>query len=605
MPTAKPAPSSFNAWHYLLATTPFVVIFLIMPCELFFNQTEEWELRPGQLALLPLVGALGLLVTWLALALLAGLRPWLARGAAVLLFVVGCYLLLADLYAPVQMEAIDGGALASDEPLNYTLLEMAIGLISLIILGLLWRGMGKRISLLFAGLLAFVGLGYGALVLVNLLTPEPVIARAEAGIKAGTGNVYHIVLDRMQTDAFLDAVHRASARPTFKGFELYRNNVSNYLTTIPSRASYMTGTFYHEGEFKDWHRHVWRRQGIQKLLADQGYRVWNYVPYRQWQDPAVDVFRYTIDIYQDRTGIPASGFADFVMLWLLRPVPNFLTNEALAPVEAARDLFLAVLEGFAEASPAAGDRPKRLTMTQGIQVVASKQMFDQLVDDEDKRAAAGEYVHLHAILPHVPYVYDSTCTYRDPSAAKRDHAEHRRAYLDQATCTVRLIDTFLARLKALDRYDDATILIHADTGAEEGFMADPPDYRSAKMTLGRPDDRLLSGINALLMIKRPHEVAPLQEKEQMTQLVDLYPSLADILDLDMIAETPIHGRSIYGDEDGQREVRFGIDPDERYGGNFIDVRIEKPEDLHHSPLTVIGPAVEPVHWRQEIRRAAE
>lgn len=598
----RPMSNSFTLRHYLLATTPFLVIFLLMPFELFFNQADEWDLELSQLAMLPLAGLLGILVTSLLLAGLARVYQWLARAVAILLFVLGCYLLLADLYAPVQMAAMEGAALSSDEPLKYTLLEGAIGVVALLALSLLWRGRGQQFAVAFSALLAVVSVGYGGVVLASLLRPEPDLSPNQATAKAGAGNVYHIVLDRMQTDAFLDVVDRTSARSDFRGFELFSNNIANYLTTHPSRASYLSGTFYHTGKFKDWHTNIWREQGIQKLLADQGYRVWNYVPFRSWRDRDVDVFSYSIDLYEEKTGIPGSGIADFITLWLLRLAPNPLTNEALAPIRAARDVILTWLDQSAEADKPTKDQPKRLTVADGIQVLASKQMFEQLVIDEQHRSSSGEYVYLHAVMPHHPYVFDPACTFHAPPSKKPDDAGRRRAYLDQSACSIKLIQDFLDQLRVMNRYDDATILIHADTGAEEGFMADPPDYRAQHSTLGMVDNHLLSGTNALLMIKRPGQADPLLEIDRVTQLVDLFPSLADILGLEDRVDANVHGRSIYIDREEPREVRISFDPKERWGDDYVDVRIESPKNLSRSALTVVGPTVEPVYWRDEIRR---
>ncbi|MGH1481864.1 MAG: hypothetical protein ACRBM6_24550 [Geminicoccales bacterium] len=589
--------------HYLLATAPFVVVFLIMPLELFFNQTEEWDLTLTQLAALPIIGVLCMLVTWLLLAGLGSWRQGIARSIALFLFMLGVYLLLSDLYSPVQIDRLDGTAPTSDEPFKYTALEIGIGVVCLFLFGLLLRGRGERIAGVLAAFLVVIGIGYAGFVAKHMFTPEPEIAKTDAATRSSGGNVYHIVLDRMQTDSFLKSVERADAREAFRGFELFRNNAANYLTTVPSRASYLSSTFYHEGDYKDWFRDVWREQGIQKMLSDQDYRVWNYAPFRQWHDSSVDVFHYLRDLYHERTGIPVSSFSDFVMLWMLRSVPNPLTEEAIAPASLAGDRFLAKLNSLSGAEPVTEDQPERLTVVKGIEVVASKYMFEQLVVDEDLRGNTGEYVYAHAVLPHIPYVLDENCAYYAPTAKPLDHDSRRQAYLDQSTCSIRLIEDFFLRLQALGRYDDATILLHADTGAEEGFLVDPPDYHSASTTLGKPDNQLLSGANALLMIKRPGDSHPLKETDQLTQLVDLYPTLADILDLEGLIDTPIHGRSIEAKGEDQREVRFAFDPDEVTGKNLVEVRIEQPDNLHRSPLTVIGPVAEPINWREEIRLA--
>jgi len=599
--SAKPA--FFDRWHYLLATTPFLVVFLLMPFELFFNQADEWDLEAGQILMIPIAGLFGLVVVWLLLSALAWFNQRLAAGFACLLFVLGAYLMLADLYAPVQMAAMEGGALVSDEPPKYTLLELLIGVLALAFLASLWKGWGKPVAVVFSALLALVSIGYGGLVMSTLSASNRDLSRQLAAPKATLGNVYHIVLDRMQTDAFLDVVERMDLRDDFVGFELFINNVANYVTTHPSRASYLSGAFYHQGDFKDWHTDIWRRQGIQKTLADQGYRIWNYVPFRQWQDPEVDVFQYNVDIYEEMNGIEGSGLADFLTLWLLRVAPNALTNEALVPIGGMSAFVLEWIETPAEVTP--GDRPKRLTINQGIQVVASKQMFEQMVVDEEKRLALGEYVYLHAVMPHHPYVYDETCRYHGRETGKLGTSDRREGYLDQSACSVRLILDVLKTLKRMNRFDEATVILHADTGAEEGFIADPPDFRSPSKTLGRADNFFLSGANALLAIKRPGSLDDLRENDRATQLVDLFPSLMDILDLDGTAIAPVHGRSIYGDHQGERDVRISLDPEERWGDNYVDVRIENPGDLERSALTVIGPTIEPAHWRRETKQITD
>ena len=62
----------------------------------------------------------------------------------------------------------------------------------------------------------------------------------------------------MRTDVFRAALERTGMAGAFAGFDLFRNNIANYVTTIPSSASYLTGTYYRAGEFADWVQQ-WRR----------------------------------------------------------------------------------------------------------------------------------------------------------------------------------------------------------------------------------------------------------------------------------------------------------------------------------------------------------
>ena len=104
------------------------------------------------------------------------------------------------------------------------------------------------------------------------------------------------------------------------------------------------------------------------------------------------------------------------------------------------------------------------------------------------------------------------------------------------------------------------------------------------------------------MIKRPHAAGPLRILDTPTQLVDLYPTLLEILDLEP-PDYALHGRSAYGpDANAPREARFGFDPNKHLGPNVIEFRIEDQSDLRNSDLTVIGPATDPDLWRAELKK---
>jgi arylsulfatase A-like enzyme len=143
------------------------------------------------------------------------------------------------------------------------------------------------------------------------------------------------------------------------------------------------------------------------------------------------------------------------------------------------------------------------------------------------------------------------------------------------------------------------VVVHADHGQRIRFSDGARDSR----TLDMPDATLLSSVNALLMIKRPHAKGPLEIKGTPTQLVDLFPTILDILDLEA-AHDP-SGKSIYSiRDDEQREARFGFDPAKKHGHNLVEVRIEDQKDLPNSKLTVLGPATDPATWRGHVDGAA-
>ena len=69
-----------------------------------------------------------------------------------------------------------------------------------------------------------------------LPSPDSRKTRLPCGARTATsiqGNVYHILLDMMDTDAFMSTVDRLGWQQEFEGFDLFKNNISNYSNTIP------------------------------------------------------------------------------------------------------------------------------------------------------------------------------------------------------------------------------------------------------------------------------------------------------------------------------------------------------------------------------------
>jgi hypothetical protein len=584
--------------YYLIAATAFVSIFCLIPLSLYAHSGEDWNF-PWYLLLIPAgIGVCLFLGTAVAIRLLAIRYTRAAAIAAITLFCVGVFVLLAHVYTPIQIGPLNGSRLVSNESLKHTVVELAILLLLAIGFVQLVRGKGLTIATTFSLSLVILGFGY---FLVNPLTGDPGVAKPrfeedQAAMRApnpGTsiqGNVYHIVLDMMDTDAFLSTVDRLGWRQEFEGFDLFENNISNYSNTVPSSASYFTSTFYQTGDFGDWAQ-AWHERGLLRSMAESGYVVWMYAPYPDWNNKTVDKFWDIIRIYEREQHVEHTRFYDFVKIWVASIAPSFLANEALVAGDAIRrhafGLFI--------------DGETLLSGEEGLEPFASRLMLRRITREEARRPANGQYMYAHAVLPHGPEVLDGRCEYIGPPPLKRTAQQHKQAYQVHAECAVRLVVDFLQRLKKLGRYDPATIVLHADTGHWTAFEPEQPSDAPAPKTLDRFNRRLLSEVHSLLMIKRPHATEPLRILDTPTQLVDLYPTLLEILDLAPPGYA-LHGRSAYGpDANAPREARFGFDPDKHLGPNVIEFRIEDQSDLRNSDLTVIGPATDPDLWRPELK----
>ena len=565
-----------GARYHLMASVLFVVVFAIIPLSIYAHSGEDWSFRFHHLLWLPALGAVLCASAWLLIRLTAMLSRKLAIGLAGLLFCLGLFALLAQVYTPIQVGPLDGAALESDEPALYTAIEAAFALIAALVFILLLRGRGRTVAAAFAGLLLVAAIGYGGVLLLtheHLRSTAPKPTRSVSGI---AGNVYHIVLDSMRSDVFLAALERTGMTGKFEGFDLFRNNVANYVTTIPSSASYFTGTYYRSGEFADWVQQWRKDKGLFAAASDRGYKIWVYAPFPHWKTRHVDRFWFNGDIYELESRVAPVGLYDLIQIWLVSLAPNDLTNEALPLAAGLRDRIFTWITG-----------ETRPLTTAEIHPHAGVLMLRRLLREESLRGANGQYVYAHAALPHAPFVFDRECHYvGQPSESTPPRKE---SYLEQAQCAVRLVATFFDHLKRLGRYDGATIVVHADTGLIGRIGKGPP--RSQPSTLGVANLDLLKGVDALLMIKRPHAAGQLRILATRTQLVDVFPTVMEILGLEPSYRTD--GKSVYAIRpDEPREALFAFDPTKKYGHAFVEVRIDDQTNRRRSPLTVIGPAVD-------------
>jgi hypothetical protein len=429
------------------------------------------------------------------------------------------------------------------------------------------------------------------------------LSLSSSGSCAMKSNVYQIVLDGMATDAFLEVIDRNRWTEQFDGFDLFFNNISNYTSTVNSKASYLTGTFYHSGDLREW-RKAWA-EGLFRHLAESRFDIWMYAPKGEWQrsNPYVDVFRSNLGVASERIGASEGEFHEFLSVWLTSLAPNVLTNEAMAVADDIADHpFRVLTSARGRREPLDGDAAAREPLLKtGFHQVASALLLERMTLDEPVRETSCQYVYAHALVPHDPFVVDGECRHVGNWRSRPEKVGSKRAYLQQAQCGVRKVVDFLQVLKRLKRYDSATIVLHGDHGNTLRFRTSTDQSNAG--VLGRPRAGMLSRVQALLMIKRPHAQHRLEVIERPTQLVDIYPTVIDLLDLELPAG--VHGRSVYASAPPPREARFGLDPQGRYGNDLIEVRIDDPGDLVTPKLTVVGPSNDPALWRDEIRRAVQ
>ena len=440
--------------HYLLIASPVVAIFLIIPFQLFHYGTEyaNWSgIIPAGFVLagFSLYVVLGITVT-----VLLKIRPSWAYGFSTAIFWFGVYVLLSDVFAPLQVSPLDGHPLVGHQPLTYTLVEVALFLSILFVALRVGSDWNSLIGVSTSLLLIVVSVLYGLFVVIPRHSAEASInLRSDAGIR---GNVYHIVLDEFQSDAAMLHLREKNNMAAFRGFTFFTNTIANYLFTYQSFHSYMTGTLYDGVNYEAWTDH-YKNGGLLKDLERNGYRITKYTPAAFDFDAFPSKHFKSEDILREEHKRNGYFIKDFVQIWLARVMPNFCTNTALAM---GLDLG-AKIEGYANGVSRKADVPT--SVPEGIQPYSAALTLKKVVRDEVNRAPNGEYVFLHVLLPHMPYVLDDQCKYTPTSS---DLPINR--YYAQAGCALNLVSQYLAKIKELGRYDDATIIVQSDHGSVFG-----------------------------------------------------------------------------------------------------------------------------------------
>ncbi|TPM54291.1 hypothetical protein FJ959_19715 [Mesorhizobium sp. B2-2-4] len=503
---------------FLALLFPILVLFVFFPLELYAKNAKEL----GYDIWLPTIFIYGgaFILIFVSTLTLFGIRDFVKKAYLLL----GAFVLLADVFAPVQLSRLDGASFASPEPISITAVEVAILVALLAVgavttLGTLVRVFAILSIALIAGL---------ATVAAGLPVPP---AETENSPKSGLSingrsdlpNIYHFHLDEMQSDFALAAIEEMNDRSIFRGFTFMRRNISNYPYTLSSVASYLTGTIFRSGSFPAWRAAF--DQGLLKDLRTDGYTVDVVGLPEILQTNVADVFFTPEQITKYQYSIKHPQIVEFSGLLFAKLFPNFLTNEALGWGHSAGERISAVFERKAESYI-----PK--TVEQGVHPFQAVVGMKYLIANEQRFAARGRYTLFQAILPHGPYVLDANCMVDPERAAVGIQA----AYRSQASCAMKLVVEFLQELKRLDRYDDAIIVIQSDHGSGwAGFLNGlvgsemSPPYHSGITAFGGTTAAFESRSMATLMIKPSQSDSDFAVSDGESQLIDVYPTIMDAI----------------------------------------------------------------------------
>lgn len=522
-------------WLSDMALASFLptIVFLSIPVELFLGNPNEFPrdvLPPFFLAAGASMGILFLLSFLLS----PTLRAYLSR----LFFFMGLFVLLSQILVPVRMSSPSGmeDKWTPLEPVTATLLQLMIFLL-----------------LLFAfirlpqKLLRPTGGTFAVLVLILLLVrmgiwgnpsdhghadhSKPIrYPKPQATIPGG--NIYRLLFDSFCSQEFKACFPQSAHQKALKDFIFYPENRANYLWTQPSVTCCKTGSFFKGGNMREWiidgtiptiSGQLLENGWITSLYGNPSFKK-NEPAFRKVSFAGADKIQHDA---QNQI-LHRLNFAD---LCLLR----------LAPVPLRKNVY---------------DQERGLLSRkfgkQGVfsnthlRVGSALNTFRTMLAEEKLRGHQGHYIEAHFYLPHNPYVLDGKLVYHPQGTTIRD----------QIQACFNLIDQFVSELKRLDRYDNATIIIHSDHGFayKEDHPFCPQPSASAEMMgkidalIKRPDfdsRKLDKWSQALLLIKPPHRSASqLAISQRETQTADIAATIFSLAGIPAAAE---NGSPILGD----------------------------------------------------------
>lgn len=323
-------------------------------------------------------------------------------------------------------------------------------------------------------------------------------------------NIYHIVLDELQTDV-VEYVRTPDIDDGLSGFVYFPHNRAIYHSTVMSLSSTFTSSRYdYDRPRGDYIRNGFQNSSLIRTLVTSGYQTVALVPESDPIFTDENAFQHVvhhIDNFERNASLNATAFRN---LWLVANIPPVLLDWAGG-------------RGWlSERTEAEIRRTRAGRALTDSSPVASAMSFETLIENERALPDSGRYTFVHLLLPHSPYVLDEDCAYEWTRS---------EAPFAQTVCTLGLLTDYLDELASLGRLERSLIVIHGDHGAP---------YRVRKGELRRSRARTLA---TPLFVKPPGRArGQLERCEVDTSLLDVAPTILDATE--SAAEMDFEGSSV-------------------------------------------------------------
>lgn len=272
---------------------------------------------------------------------------------------------------------------------------------------------------------------------VSRETSGAVITRDRSLEVSAGNNVLVFVLDNFDSEWF-EAIYRenGSILEPLADFTYYRNGTSQFAHTNPGIPYMLTGTGWNEGEGEDYFQYAYRDNSYLEKIAGQGTDVRVFTELNLMAER----FYQKLGNYRDQVPIKYDfGKTFYTMLktsmyktapFLAKPLFEYYTSDI-----------------------------KGMTYNENMWSIDNDKLFyDDLVGNRltvsDDYGSAFRFYHMRG--PHAPF-YLTADLKHEPTG--------RTATLEsQGTGSLKVVYEYMEQLRALGKYEDATIIITADHG---------------------------------------------------------------------------------------------------------------------------------------------
>ena len=455
-------------------------------------------------------------VTWLILALPGLLLRGLARDRYLcLLFAVGVALWIQGNFLAGHYGVLDGRGIEWQAFEWPAWADILLWLAVIVATLMLYRHLIRLALPASLALIAIQSVG-GVQILMNAddelwHREKPAAAQAPEEIfhYSVDHNIVHLVLDNFQTDVFEELAAELDLEQQFDGFTLFRETAAVAPYTSMAIPSIFKGAVYDGSLAPDKFYRVGMKDGFHSRLHDKGYRV-NLSVLQSMDGSRYDHHYRIPSVYAAATSdIARMESALLIDIALFRHVPHLFRNWIY------------------------NDNNWRLRQWIDDKSVlpvsfAHKQFFGHYTDSIEPRLDGPAYHFVHLWPPHPPYVTTATGDYAGQALPNT-----RENYLNEARAILRYTVDFLDRLRQLDLYDDALILVHSDHGG-----AFEPEFTPTRML-------------TLMAIKPRGARGTLQTSNAPVSLTDVGATVLDLAGSDLAWP----GRSAFDVGEQQRRIR--------------------------------------------------